>query len=136
MSDQYKQIVLDQLEASWRRHDWEAVARYVSPTHRQGGPMTDGLPNGPEGLKLFTQGMLAAFPDVNYTVERQEVQGDTVRTWLTFHGTNTGSMNGMPATGRTATVRVMQANRFENGMMVESWAEWDPQDMLRQLGIG
>ena len=112
---------------------WRA---YIAADHVNHGPMTEQLPPGLEGDKAFISGMLAAFPDTRYTIDKQEADGDTVQTWLTYMGTNTGSLNGAPPTGKRATVKVKTTDRIVNGKIVESWAEWDPQDMLRQLGLG
>jgi predicted ester cyclase len=42
---------------------------------------------------------------------------------------------GVPATGRQATVPVLITDRIANGKIVETWAEWNPDDMMRQLGV-
>lgn len=136
MSEANKKLVNDSLAASWRRQNWGEAAQYIASDAKNHGPLTDDLPLGAEGNRLFVSGMLAAFPDVQYTIDRQEAEGDTVRTWLTYNGTNTGSLNGMPPTGKRATVKVMITNRISNDKITETWAEWDPQDMLRQLGVG
>ena len=134
--EQNKALVRNFLEAGWRKQDWAAVAQYIAADHINHGPLTEQLPTGLEGDKAFIGGMLSAFPDTQYTIEKQEAEGDTVRTWLTYTGTNTGSLNGAPPTGKRATVKVMTTDRIANGKIAESWAEWDPQDMLRQLGLG
>jgi steroid delta-isomerase-like uncharacterized protein len=134
--EQNKALVRNFLEAGWRKQDWAAMEQYIASSHVNHGPFTEQLPTGLEGDKAFIGGMLAAFPDTQYTIDKQEVEGDTVRTWLTYTGTNTGSLNGAPPTGKRATVKVMTTDRIANGKIAESWAEWDPQDMLRQLGLG
>ncbi|MBX3066053.1 MAG: hypothetical protein KF726_23950 [Anaerolineae bacterium] len=30
----------------------------------------------------------------------------------------------------------MITDRIADGKIAETWAEWDPQDMMRQLGVG
>ena len=60
------------LEASWKRRDFAAAAKYIAADHVNHGPMTDQLPGGPEGNQLFVTGMLAAFPDTQYTIDKQE----------------------------------------------------------------
>lgn len=134
--EQNKAIVLNSLEAGWKQQNWAETAKYIAADAKIHGPMTEQLPPGVEGNKMFITGMLAAFPDVRYTVDKQEAEGDLVRTWQTYTGTNTGSLNGMPPTGKRAVVKVLTTNRIANGKIVESWAEWDPQDMMRQLGVG
>jgi predicted ester cyclase len=134
--EQNKTLVRNSLEASWKKRDWAEAAKYIAADHINHGPLTDQLPSGPEGNKAFVSGMVAAFPDVRYTIDKQEAEGDLVRTWLTYVGTNTGSLMGMPPTGQRATVKVLTTDRIANGKIVESWAEWDDADMMRQLGIG
>jgi predicted ester cyclase len=41
----------------------------------------------------------------------------------------------IPATGKKVTVPVMVTDRIVNGKIVETWSEWDPMDLMDQLGV-
>lgn len=94
------------------------------------------LPPTLEGLKRFVGGLRAGFPDLSGRVETVVAEGDRVAGRLVMGGTHTGSLFGIPATGKTATVGVMVIARFdEAGKWVEDWACWDQLGMLQQLGV-
>ena len=129
-----KTIARDLLDGLWNQRDMSIADELLAPDHVSYGPYSDDLPAGPEGQKLFVGGMLDAFPDTRCQIDRQEVDGDLVTTWATFTGTNTGPLMGMPPTGKRAVVHVVITDRVEGGQIVESQSEWDPEDMMRQLG--
>jgi predicted ester cyclase len=136
MSEQNMLISRELLEGIWNRQDLSLADKYIHPELMPQGPGSEGLPPGPEGQKIFVQGMLNAFPDTQCTIVHQEAEGDMVRTWARFVGTQTGPLMGIPPTGRRATVEVVITDYFENGIIVESISEWDPNEMMRQLGVG
>lgn len=135
-AEENKAIARHLLEAMWNQKDMSAADRYVAANHTPHGPFSDQFPPGPEGTKAFVSSFIQAFPDTHCTIDKQEAEGDTVRTWVTFRGTHTGPLMDIPATGQPATVPVLITDRIKNGQIVETWSEWDPQDMMRQLGVG
>ena len=134
-ADQNMMIARNFLEAAWRKKDIGGLGKFVAPDHVSHGPFTDQRPPGLEGVQAFASTFVNAFPDVTFTVDNQEADGDLVRTQVTYHGTQTGELMGIPGTGRQATVPVLITDRITGGKIVETWAEWDPDDMMRQLGV-
>jgi predicted ester cyclase len=63
------------------------------------------------------------FPDGVATVEDQIAEGDRVLTRWRFHGTNTGSVEGNPATGREVSVSGFHLYRIVDGRIVEVRAQ-------------
>jgi predicted ester cyclase len=124
------------LEAAWGKKDVGGLGKYVADDHAAHGPFTDQLPPGLQGVQAFASTFTGAFPDVTFTIDSQEADGDLVRTQVTYHGTHKAELMGIPATNRTATVPVLITDRIAGGKIAESWAEWDPDDMMRQLGVG
>lgn len=123
------------LEAAWRKRDFGSLSKYVAQNHVAHGPFTAQLPPGIQGVRAFASTFVTAFPDVTYTIDSQEADGELVRTQVTYHGTQTAELMGIAATGRQATVPVLITDRIVDGKIVETWAEWDPDDMMRQLGV-
>lgn len=89
---------------------------------------------GPEGVKEFVTGYLAAFPDGRITIDEQIAEGDVVASRWTGRGTHQGELMGIPATGKQVTVSGITISRVENGKVVEEWTNWDTLGMLQQLG--
>jgi predicted ester cyclase len=135
MSDENKALIRNLLDGMWNQKDMSVADTYIDANLVQQGPFTDGLPDGPEGYRQFIMGMVSAFPDTHCTIDKQEADGDMVRTWCTYRGTQTGALMNIPPTGKKATVPVVFTDRIRNGKVVESMPEWDPEDMLRQLGV-
>jgi steroid delta-isomerase-like uncharacterized protein len=88
-----------------------------------------------EGFKQMVSGLLAAFPDLHFTIEDQIVVGDKVGTRWIAEGTNTAALGEVPPTGRRVRVDGLILDRVENGRVVERWEQWDQMAMMRQLGL-
>lgn len=88
-----------------------------------------------DGFKQMVGGLLAAFPDLHFSIEDQIVAGDKVGTRWTAEGTNTGPFGEVPPTGRRVHVDGLILDRVENGRVVERWEQWDQMAMMRQLGL-
>jgi steroid delta-isomerase-like uncharacterized protein len=101
--------------------------------HTPGSP--PGLPPGPEGIKQFASLYFTAFPDIRVTIEDQVAEGDRVVTRWRAQGTNTGSLFGMPATNKSATITGITIDRVASGKIVETWTNFDNLGMLQQLGV-
>ena len=98
------------------------------------------LPGGPptkEGVKAFFRMQIAAFPDLAMTVEDVVAGGDKVVARVRFTGTHQGEFMGLPATGRTVDVPLIDIMRFsDDGLVHEHWGVLDAMTMMRQLGAG
>jgi steroid delta-isomerase-like uncharacterized protein len=108
----------------------------IAPNNVNNGPGTlPGLPSGPEGTKQLIQIYRNAFPDIQFTIDEQIAEGDTVMTRWTGYGTHKGELAGIPPTGKTATVTGIGVDRIINGKIVETWGIFDQFGMLQQLGV-
>lgn len=87
-----------------------------------------------DGWTAWFQGFRSAFPDARFTLEDMIAEDDRVAARLTMRGTNSGPLNGIPATGRTVAVTGMSIERIANGRIIEGWNENDALGMLTQLG--
>jgi steroid delta-isomerase-like uncharacterized protein len=92
-----------------------------------------GLPAGVDGVKAILGMIRGAFPDHNAVVVHMVAEGDLVATYKTFTGTHQGEFSGVPPTGRTATIRVMDFVRYEDGGIAEHWNVVDIAGLMAQL---
>jgi predicted ester cyclase len=81
------------------------------------------------------QGWRAAFPDLELIVEREIAEGDLVTVMWRGRGTNTGSGNGLNATGKKAEGRGISIFRVVDGKIKEEWTEYSELFLMRQLGL-
>jgi len=94
-----------------------------------------GMPTGREGTKQLFKMMSAAFPNMKWEPQDILVDGDKAVARVQFTGTNDGELMGMPATGKSVSVQVIDIVRFgEDGLAREHWGVFDRMAMLTQLG--
>ena len=94
-----------------------------------------GVPADREGVRMFVQGLLAAFPDFKYEIVLQAQDGDTHTGMIRASGTMTGEFMGMPPSGKAATWDEIHIARFAGGKLAEHWGVVDRLSMLQQLGF-
>jgi steroid delta-isomerase-like uncharacterized protein len=87
------------------------------------------------GAKEFIGHMLQAFPDLDFTIETQIAEGDTVAAVGTMTGTHQGEFVGVPATGRKVAVTVMDISRVRDGRFCDHWGLVDVPKLLAQTGV-
>jgi len=89
---------------AWNRRDADAVLAMFAADGTYCDPMSGGRLRG-EALKGYMNGLLAAFPDLSFEIASAGLAGDKLvaAQWI-MHGTNTGSMMGLPPTGKSVTV--------------------------------
>ena len=80
-------------------------------------------------------GWRAAFPDLEMTVEKEIANGDFVTVLWRGQGTNTGSGNGLNATGKKVDGRGISIFRVVDGRIEEEWTEYSGLVILQQLGL-
>lgn len=90
---------------------------------------------GPAGFKSFFTEMRTAFPDLHIDVETLVADDDQVAFAYTLTGTNEGSFQGHPTTGKSIKVRGVQISKFADGKMNERWGSSDELGIMTQLGL-
>ncbi len=80
-------------------------------------------------------GFLGAFPDIQFKMEDQIVDGDRVAFRWHATATHTGPLGAAPPTGKRISVDGLIVDRVANGKAVERWEQWDQSLMLQQLGF-
>ena len=116
------------------RGNFELIDEICSPEYvNHSAP--PGIPADREGIKIVTAMFRGAFPDSYFTVEDMVAEGDKVATRKTFHGTHEGEFMGIPPSGRTVTMGLIDIVRISEGRVVEHWSMGDNFGMVRQLGV-
>lgn len=99
----------------------------------QGGP---GFPATKEGTLDFFRALLGAFPDLTMVVEDLLVDGEKTVARVRISGTHEGSFMGIPPTGATADVQLIDIMRFDGaGQVCEHWGVADMLTLMQQLGV-
>ena len=96
---------------------------------------TPGLEPTKEGVKQFFHMYRAAFPDLRMEPQDVLASGDKVVARARATGTNQGEFVGMPATGKSVDVQLIDIIRFgDDGLAREHWGVFDALGMMQQLG--
>lgn len=94
-----------------------------------------GQRQGREGLKEVLAMMRAAFPDIHWTPEEMVAEGDKVVTRFTWTGTHRGDFLGVPATGKSVSVKGVVIDQLEGGKISNSRILMDTLGLMQQLGV-
>ncbi len=98
--------------------------------------VTPGLAPTREGVKTFFRAYRAAFPDLRMTTEDVMSSGDRAVARVRATGTNQGDFMGMPATGKSVDVQLIDIMRFgDDGLVHEHWGVVNLLAMMQQLGV-
>lgn len=94
-----------------------------------------GFPPNRAGFKQVLPAFRSAFPDFKVVEWDMVAEGDKIADRVVWTATHKGELMGIPATGKTITVREAHIRRFANDKIVEHWGEWDQMGMMQQLGV-
>lgn len=121
------------LMAAWNAGDTARLGDLIAPKGRwsTGG---NSYPWSPRGEGAVMKAWRTAFPDARIVVEDLFGEGDRVVARTTWTGTHQGALSGIPATGRKVKFSETMVFRFEAGLMIENWTDWDELGLYRQLG--
>ncbi len=133
MSADNKAFVRSSSEEIWRTGNAQLIDEHIAASYVLHNPPT-GFPPNRDGLKAILQVMRSAFPDLRMTIEDMVAEGDRVVQRRRFEGTHKGEFFGIPATGKSVTVRQIIISRMADGKIAEEWAETDFLGMLQQVG--
>lgn len=81
------------------------------------------------------KGWRQAFPDLKMNIDLILAENDLVAVRWTATGTNTGTGNGLSATGKSVKVTGQATFRFVDGKIAEEWASGDTLGIMKQLGL-
>ena len=97
---------------------------------------TPGLAPTKAGVLDFFRMYRAAFPDLRFNVEDALPSGDKVVMRGTASGTHEGEFMGIPPTGKSVDVQLIDIIRFaDDGLAHEHWGLFDAMTMMQQLGL-
>src|SRR4029077_9961812 len=97
---------------------------------------TPGLAPTKDGVLEFFRMYRAAFPNLRMDPEDVLASGDKVVARVRATGTHEGELMGLPGTGKSVDVQLIDIMRFdEDGLVAEHWGVVDMLAMMQQLGM-
>lgn len=117
------------------RGNVDALDELISPDVVTHGDALIPTVSGRNTLKNGIKALLAAFPNVQFTVERIFAEADKVVVHVRANGTHTGAWLGAAPTNREMVWTASAIARFVDGKLVENWIIQDELGIMQQLGL-
>ncbi len=132
LQEQNKAIAKRAFEELLSRGQFELAEQLYAKDFVNHGIHRDiGLQEDQDALKGWHQ----AFPDLSIVPEKLIADGDLVAVYWIAHGTNTGTGNGLPATGKKVEQSGITIWRIVKSKITEEWSAFDQLSMMKQLGL-
>jgi steroid delta-isomerase-like uncharacterized protein len=133
MTTQPKEIVRSFVEQYQEKRDQHAFSEFLAADVVDHTPMPGTSP-GSEGVRQVFEMLWAALPDMSVKVHEMVAEGDIVVTRKSFVGTHRGEMFGVPPTGKSVHIDLIDIVRVSDGKIVEHWNIVDSMGLMQQLG--
>ena len=116
-------------------HDIAMVDSFCSADFLDHNPDPGFTGKGIADLVGQFNNMYKTFPDMHVNVDFMVAEGDTVVSYLTFTGTNSGPMGDMPATNKSVKANGIDIIVIKGGKGIERWGIFDQLSVMSQLGM-
>ena len=90
---------------------------------------------GKEELKAFASATFTAFPDFKVELTSRFFAGDWAASEWIMSGTQTGDLPGIPATGKSFSIRYASIMELKDGKIRRNADYWNLVSLLQQLGL-
>ena len=120
---------------AWNRRDPAAVLATMAPAGTYADPGTGGPLTG-DAFVAYMQRLFSAFPDLSFEiVSAGQAADDLVAAQWLMRGTNTGSMYGLPPTGKSVELEGADFIRVTDDRIRSVEGYFDSGVIPRQLGL-
>jgi len=128
MSEDSKELVRRFYREAIVERDSSACERLLSPDF-----VHNGEARGQAGQQAAVDYFLAAFPDLQHTIELILSEGDLVAAHQRWAGHHEGEFLGVPPTGKQVQFTSTAILRVSGNQIAEAWDELDTGAILTQL---
>ena len=109
---------------AWNTGDFGALGAMFDPAFINNDPSQSGV-SGPEALKTYLTTLRSGFPDLKYEIQEMIPSGDKIIVRGLVTGINSGLWEGMPPTGRSASMPIIEIYQFVHGKIMARWVVSD-----------
>jgi steroid delta-isomerase-like uncharacterized protein len=134
-TEQNKALVRQLVEEVLNKGNMSWADEIIAPNFIEHEELPPGFPPGREASKLLFTMLRSAFPDFKATIQQLISEGDKVVMYMTWTGTQKGEFMGVPPTGKSISINVIDIVRIADGQVVEHWGIMDQMAMMQQLGV-
>jgi steroid delta-isomerase-like uncharacterized protein len=134
-TEQNKALVRQLVEEGINQGNIRVIDELLIPDFVEHEELPPGIPPGREAPKVLFTMLRSAFPDLKATIEHLIAEGDEVVLHMTWTGTHKGEFMGIPPTGKSISINVIDILGIAEGKFVEHWGVMDSMAMMQQLGV-
>ena len=134
-TEENKALISRFVEELFNQGNISLANELLAPDFVEREQIPPGVPDGREGVKSLTSMLRSAFPDFKATIEDMVAEGDKVVVRMIWSGTHKGEFMGIPASGKSVSIGVIDIIRVNKGKLVEHWGQMDSMGMMQQLGV-
>jgi len=134
-TEKNKEVFRQMVDEVFNQGNISMVDELVAPDFVEHEELPPGIPEGIEGVKVLTSQLRKAFPDFKAEIEDLIAEGDRVVVRMNWTGTQQDEFMGIPPTGKSISIEVIDIVRFAGGKFVEHWGVMDNMGMMQQLGV-
>jgi len=132
--EETKAVIRRLIEEVYNAGNLDVVDELVAPDVLN-HPAVPQHQHGIDGFKHVIEWVRDIGPDTHYDVDDIISEGDKVAVRMTVSGTHTGTLRGIPPTGKRFSVDYVHWFRLAEGKVAELWAVRDDLTRLQQLGL-
>lgn len=119
----------------WNNHDPKSVISLFTEDGFYSDPNCSQGVSGP-ALSGYINGLIAVFPDLHFeTIRLLPVDEKTMIAEWIMHGTNKGSLKGLPPTGKVIALEGIDVFDVKNGGIKSVRGYFNGGTMMEQLGL-
>jgi steroid delta-isomerase-like uncharacterized protein len=128
------QDITDKVLKIWNTEDFNAVDDLYATDYVRHHPTPSANVSFNDFRNTVTA-LHASFPDCAFTFHDTLVKDDKILIFASFTGTNTGSLEDLPPTGKKASVSGVYVFRIVEGKIAEEWTYFNLLSYYEQLGF-
>jgi steroid delta-isomerase-like uncharacterized protein len=126
--------IMNDAVAAWSSHDTEKLVSLVTDDCVYEDVAFGVICHGKEELRAFVNATFAAWPDFKVEPKSFFFSGDWVGSEWVMSGTHKGDLPGIPATGRSFSVRGACITELKGGKIKRNTDYYDMASFLKQIG--
>ena len=132
--DQNNTIAKRFFESAWNDGNLAVLDELVTPDTVDHSTLHGQPERGTESFKQIITMFRAGMPNIHLTIDDEIYTGDKVVHRWTLRGAHTGTLLGVPATGKDVAFTGTTIVRMDGGKIAERWANLDVLGLLQQIG--
>jgi steroid delta-isomerase-like uncharacterized protein len=134
MATDVESMLADYL-AAWNSHDVEKIPSFFTDDCVYEDVAIGAVNRGKEEVKAFASATFAAFPDFKIQRTSSFVAGGWRASEWIMSGTQTGDLLGIPATGKSFSIRGASIIELHEGKIRRNSDYWNMASFLQQVGL-